>query len=252
MTQIAVALKSTTINPVDLAFIVEAWDRQSEEFCAAWGISPYIPVILYTDLPQAEVGTGEVRVLTIEDDLGVPGAEGYHDDELGVVFARVLAENNADAGSHECCEESADPDCSQYKPMPGGTNEIALEACDPVEADSYLQDATIGNETRQIPVSNYVLPSYFDPNGQHPFDRMGKLTAPFTMTSGGYMIVRDASGNTEDVFARVIPHDEQGHATAMRKKARPDSRLARRLRAGRPIAATSEPLTNPGHAPHFG
>jgi hypothetical protein len=237
--QIGVVCQSSTINPVDLAFIVQAWDAQSKEFCAAWGI-PYIPVVLYSPPPADQVGTGEVRLMTIEDTLDVDGALGYHTDELGDIFARILAENNADSGSHECCEESLDPTVDVWKPI-GDGREIAFEACDPVEGDSYSQDATIGEgpdaETRQVPVTNYVLPSYFDPNGKAPFDRMGKLTAPFTMDDGGYMVVRDAAGNESDVFAgqaHVEHGGERGRLAAEKKRARPDSRLSRRLAAKRP------------------
>lgn len=83
-----------------------------------------------------------------------------------------------------------------------------------------------------MPVSNYVLPSWFDPNGKYPYDRMGLLKAPLTMTAGGYMIVRDAAGNETDVFAqnRRVEHGGfEGKVRADRKRARPDSRLARRL-----------------------
>lgn len=233
MTMIAVKCTSTTIDPTDLAFIVQAWDAQSKEFCAAHGI-PYVPVVLFDQIPQDQVGTGEVRVMTIADSLPeAPGAEGYHDDELGDIFARILAENNADAGSHECCEENKDPTCNQYVPIPGTTNELAVEVSDPVQALNYPQDATIDGETRQIPVSDWVYPSYFDPNGKRPFDKMDQLTAPFSMAPGGYQIVRDASGNTEDVFAKVVPADEKGHMAAERKRARPDSRLSRRLAKGK-------------------
>ena len=242
--QIGVVFGTTTIDPVTQAFLVEGWDRQSEEFCKAWSI-PYIPVVLYDTIPnEVDVRSGEIRVMMVEDKIDVPDALGYHTDELGLIFARILAENNAESGPHECCEESLDPDCSVWKPMPDG-REIAFESCDPVEGDSYPQDATIGTETRQIPVSNYVLPSYFDPNGQHPFDRMGKLKAPFTMDDGGYMAVRDAAGNETDVFAdrkpRVEHGGERGRMAAERKRAKPDSRLSRRLAAPKYRSEASSP-----------
>jgi hypothetical protein len=241
--QIGVVFQTTTIDPVTQAFLVEAWDRQSEEFCKAYDI-PYVPVVLYDTIPDDEVANGEIRVMTVQDVIDVADALGYHTDELGLIFARVLAENNAESGPHECCEESLDPDCSVWKPMPDG-REVAFESCDPVEGDHYLQDATVGTETRQIPVSNYVLPSYFDPNGQAPFDRMGKLTAPFTMTDGGYMAVRDAAGNETDVFADRNLHvehgGERGRVAAEKKRARPDSRLSRRLAAPKYRSEASSP-----------
>jgi hypothetical protein len=241
--QIGVVCTSTTIDKVTLAFLVEAWDRQSQEFCMAWNIT-YVPVVLYDTIPQDQVASGEIRIMTIADTIDVQDALGYHTDELGLIFARILAENNAESGPHECCEESLDPDCSVWKPMPDG-REIAFESCDPVEGDHYDQDATVGTETRQIQVSNYVLPSYFDPNGQAPFDRMNKLTAPFTMTDGGYQAVRDAAGNESDVFAdrkpRVEHGGERGKMAAERKRARPDSRLSRRLAAPKYRSEASSP-----------
>lgn len=249
MTQIGVVLQSTAVDPRDAAFIVEAWDRQAREFAGAWGLE-YTPVVLYSPPPAQQVGTGEVRLLTIEDSIdGDPSVLGYHTDELGVVFARVLAGNNAESGSHECCEETLDPDVSAWVAM-GDGRETAKESCDAVEGDSYLQDATIGEDTRQIPVSNFLLPSWFDPNGQHPFDRMGKLTAPFTMDDGGYMVVRDAAGNESDVFAqaRVEHGGERGRMAAERKRARPDSRLSRRLAEKKPLAEAVTPYEPPSDA----
>lgn len=257
MAQIGVVFRTTKIDPVTQAFLVEAWDRQSEEFCAAWDIS-YVPVVLYSDIPQDEVASGEIRIMTVQDTMDVPGAEGYHTDELGLIFARILSDNDADSGSHECCEENADPDCSQYVPIPNTSNELALEVSDPVQALNYLQDATVGDETRQVPVSDFVYPSYFDPNGQPPFDKMEKLTAPFTMAPGGYQIILDASGGTEDVFAKVVyTADERGRMAAEKRMARPDSRLSRRLATGHPLAAAAaveptEPPPAAKHHPAFG
>ena len=242
--QIGVVFGTTTIDPVTQAFLIEGWDRQSQEFCKAWGLT-YIPVVLYDTIPdETQVTNGEIRVMMVEDTIDVQGALGYHTDELGLIFARIMAENNAESGPHECCEESLDPTCAVWKPMPNG-RELAFESCDPVEGDHYDQAATIGDTTRQIPVSNYVLPSYFDPNGQHPFDRMGKLTAPFTMTDGGYQAVRDAAGNESDVFAdrkpRVEHGGERGRMAAEKKRARPDSRLSRRLATPKYRPETSSP-----------
>jgi hypothetical protein len=229
--QIGVVNKSSTLSATALAFIVDAWDRQAKEFADDWGV-PYTPVVLYDTENGLPTDTGEVRLLTIQDVLDAPDALGYHDDVLGVIFARILADNNAEAGPHEVCEEEGDPTCDLWMPM-GDGREVAKESCDPVEGDSYDQEATVGDETRQVPVSNYVLPSWFDPNGKAPYDKKGLLKAPLTMTPGGYMIVRDAAGDVEDVFAqnrRVEPGGEEGRLMAERKKARPDSRLARRLR----------------------
>lgn len=228
MTQIAIVCTSKSVDRAQLALWIDAWDKQAREFCAAWGLE-YRPVVLYStpaDLPSVE---SDLWILTIEDDVGVPNAEGFHDDQIGVIFARCLPENNCESVPHEILEMLADQTCDQYRDIGDGTGrQIALEVCDPVEEDHYPQSAQIGDQPPQdVPTTNYVLPSYFDPNGKAPFDRMEHLAAPFSMLpgGGGYQIIRAADGSTTDVFAMT----EKGRATAERKRQRPDSRVARRL-----------------------
>lgn len=233
MPQIAIVCTSKSVDQGQLALWVDAWDKQAQEFCKAYVAAGYAveyrPVVLYATPADLPTDTNEFELLTIEDDISAPGALGFHDDQLGVIFARVLPDDNCAAAAHEILEMLADQTCDQYKDI-GDGRQIALEVCDPVEEDSYPQSAQIGDQPPQdVPVTNYVLPSYFDPSGQAPFDRMGKLSAPFTMVpgGGGYQIIRSADGTTTDVFAE----NEKGRATAERKRKRPDSRVARRLKS---------------------
>lgn len=231
--QIAVVNLTKSVDPRDLVFWVKAWDLQAAAFAQDWGV-PYVPVLPYATPDELPVDTGECRLFTIEDDIGAPGAEGFHDDVLGEIFARILPMDNCGAGSHEVVEEEGDPTCDLWMPM-GDGNEVAKEAADAVEGDHYNVAVTIGTETRDVPVTNYVLPSWFDPNGKAPFDKLGKLDKPFSMIpgGGGYMIVRAADGSTNDVFARprivTLPGDTKAHAAIGRKLVSPHSRLARRL-----------------------
>lgn len=233
MTQIPIVDLTGTVDPRTLDFLAKAWDRQAAEFAHDWGV-PYTPVLPYARVEDLPLASGECRLLTIESDLGTPGALGYHDDVLGAIFARILPDDNCSAGSHEVVEEEGDPTCEQYADMRNG-QEVARESADPVEGDSYLISVTVGNETRDVPVTNYVMPSWFDPNGKAPFDKKGTLTKPFSMIpgGGGYMIVRSADGSTNDVFARprivTLPSDTKAHAAIGRKLLSPHSRLARRL-----------------------
>ena len=236
MTVIAVVCTSQSVDRAQLALWVNAWDKQARTFVDDWnaGSPPdrqieYKPVVLFDTPGDLPPDVSDFELLTIEDDISAPGAEGFHDDQLGVVFARVLPENNCEAAPHEILEMLADSTCSLYADIGDGTGrQIAIEVCDPVEEDHYPQQAQIGDQPPQdIETTNYVLPSYFDPNGKAPFDKMGKLSAPFTMVpgGGGYQIIRSADGSTTDVFAE----NERGRATAERKRKRPDSRVTRRL-----------------------
>lgn len=220
-------------DPTTVAFWVEALDLQAREFAAAWGV-PYLPVVYYSaDVLQGVADdeltkfTADARLLTIQTTMEA-GALGFHDDVAGVIFARVLyqADQTPITASHEICELLGDPDCNGWVEMSPGKS-VAKESADPVEGDSYLQAATIGGETREVPVSNYVLLSYFDAKGVTPFDRLGKLHAPFAMDTGGYQIIMDASGATTDVFASW--GTSVGRMAVARKVANPDSRASRRL-----------------------
>lgn len=220
-------------DPTMVAFWVVALDQQAREFASAWGV-PYLPVVYYSaDVLQGLADdeltkfTADARLLTIQTTME-PGALGFHDDVAGVIFARVLyqGEQTPVTASHEICELLGDPECNGWVEMSPGKS-VAKESADPVEGDIYEQPATIGDETREVGLSNYVLLSYFDSKGAAPFDRMGKLTAPFGMTTGGYQIIMDASGDTTDVFASW--GTSVGRMGLARKLERPDSRAARRL-----------------------
>lgn len=219
--QIAVINKSSRIPDDVLAFAAKACDAQVMECAAAWGIDP-TPVAFYAreqGLPQSQV-----RIMAIVDEIDADGAAGYHDDALGVIYGRVLAQSNADTGvtlSHECLEELIDPTCDKWRDM-GGGRQTALEVCDAVEADTYEVDVEIVEETRKVVVSNYLLPKWFDPAATGNFDRMGRLKEPFTLTDGGYILVRDRTGDVTSVFAR------RWNARLAQKQKNPDSRVRRR------------------------
>jgi len=232
MTQICIVNRSGLGKP-DCAFIANACNQQMTEAAQAWGVEP-TPVVFYDTadgLPPIEC-----RIMVIVDSLDEPGALGYHTDELGDIFARVLNQGPVDTCttvSHECLEMLVDPECTAWRPAGMSGREVALEVCDPVQADSYPIGATIAGETRQMMVSNYVLPRWFDPAGVGAFDAMLKLDAPLSMSAGGYEIVRDSDGNRFDIFARTRLGDNDAKVNVAMKIARKGSRTLRRLRGGK-------------------
>jgi hypothetical protein len=104
----------------------------------------------------------------------------------------------------------------------GVGRELAREACDPVEGDSYEIDG--------VAVSNFVTPEYFGEPSRRPvpsYDAMGLVTAPLTMRPGGYQIVRDSDGVVSERFARRV--DEGGMPEWQRAAKRaPGSRRMKR------------------------
>jgi hypothetical protein len=205
--QIGVINRSRTVSDADVAFWVKACSDQAIECATERGINP-IPVAFYSS-PDG-LPSGDVRIISIVDSLDEPGVLGYHDDEFGVIYGMVLAQGDRTSVtlSHEILEMLCDPKCNRWITLPDGIRMVAEEVCDPVEADTYPVSVTIFGETRQVSISNYVLPSWFDPRGEFPFDKMRRLGSGMpTMRPGGYLIVRDDSGNVSNVFASkgIVP-----------------------------------------------
>jgi hypothetical protein len=199
----ALIRRSTRISDGDLAFITKAVSAQAEECAAAWGIDP-MTVAFYakeTNLPD-----GDVRVLSVVDDDGMAGTSGYHDAWAGVVQAQAqVSDRTSFTISHEVLEMMVNPHVNRWHTMPDGKRSTPREVCDACQSDAYVVDAEILGETRKVELSNYLLPSWFSINGQYPFDKMGKITAPFTMSQGGYLIIRDSSNNISNIFASGMP-----------------------------------------------
>jgi hypothetical protein len=74
----------------------------------------------------------------------------------------------------------------------------AQEACDAVEADTYVIDGQT--------CSNFLLPAFFDEGAapRTPRDRLGLVKRAFETRPGGYQI-REREGVTSTVFAAGYP-----------------------------------------------
>lgn len=223
--EIAFLTSQSTLSARDLAFQILAVDVQMRrDFAPLWKMEPW-PCVPYAVLPDQKDLFHPIFVM---DNIGAPDALGFHDDILNFIYGRVITPPNlqdASTASHEAVEMRADPDCSRFAPM-GDGREVAVETGDPVEADAYPITVKIGNEARDILVSNFVLPAYFVPGSAGPWDFLGRLSGPApAMTPGGYLIVRDpGSGELSNVFSN--------HVAASRlaaKAADPHSRAGRRI-----------------------
>lgn len=214
-----------------LAYAAKACDEQLMECASLWGVAR-TPVAFYAK--EQGLPARDVRIMAFVDDIDVPGAEGYHDFTLGIVYARVLARSIASVAvtaSHECLEELIDPFCNLWVDM-GGGRQTAKEVSDGVQGDIYTKQVAILGRSREVPLSNFLLPKWFEPAAQGGFDFLGNRTAPFTMSPGGYMIVRDARGNVDDIFARrARPRfgGDEGRMAFAEKMTNAETRLARRL-----------------------
>jgi hypothetical protein len=158
------------------------------------------------------------------DNADAAGALGYHDltkdgQPVSKVFVKTtLADNQlvSVTACHELFEMAIDPLANLWAEAEDGT-EYAYEMCDAVEDDTFLVDG--------IRMSNFVHPSWFEPF-KHPkgikFDHLGLLEKPFSMTKGGYVIVKK-NGKVQEDFAskakkkRFEMEHRQGHRSEHRK-----------------------------------
>jgi hypothetical protein len=227
MSEIAV-INSSSMDDVDVEFAVEACDIQlREHLCPKWQGVSYTPVRFYASGKDLPVLEDICRLMVISDTLDVSGgAVAYHTcDPLirGVVLA---GDGMASRLSHECLEEAVDPTADKWIKMPDG-KEVAFEVADPVEADEYPIPVTILGQTRQVVVSNFVLPSWFDTGAVAPFDYLGLLTEAFTLRPQSYMVVADADGTTNDIWGDQVD-PMAAAATRARKVLNSGSRTYRR------------------------
>lgn len=227
---ITIINQSTLVSNDDVALMTRAcWTQLRDHAAPAWAKVP-LPVVYATDASAAPPGSWVIAVL---DNADQAGALGYHDITSGdIVYGKVFAGPVLDNGgnaltaalsvasvlSHEVLETFVDPNCNLWADRDGRTS-IALEVGDPVESDSYV----IQVDATPVMVSNFVTQKWFDPYGKRRsggFDYMGKCTAPFQMTRGGY-IIKMRDGAVTQQFGEHFPEW---------KKASKEFKLARTAR----------------------
>lgn len=191
-------------DPLSPGRIVRATDLQIlNDAGPAWGVYGNVFLGAPTD-PQ----DGDVHVKLL-DQPDQPNALGDHYEDNGVFVAQIFLQPIYDAGgddltnpalsvssvvSHEILETLVDPTASDWSQR-DDSSLIASELSDPVEADSY----SISIDGIDVQVSNFVLRHWFDEqNTKGPYDFLKKLSKPFSMTPGGYLIVMAAGGVTTE------------------------------------------------------
>jgi hypothetical protein len=209
---ITVVNASTRVTNDQVSLMTRAcWTQVQRDAGPAWRLQP-MPVVFSTDPKTAPPGSWLITVFDTPDQAN---ALGYHDvtngDVIyGKVFAGPVLDNGGDALSkplsvasvlsHEVLETFVDPYCNVWHDTLRGYS-IAREVGDPVESDSY----PVMVDSYQITVSNFVTERWFDPFAKGGrFDFMGRVSKPFTMTSGGYLILMK-DGKVSQTFGEHFP-----------------------------------------------
>ncbi len=158
------------------------------------------------------------------DDADQPGALAYHDltpDGLpqSKVFVKTTLKSRelvSVSASHELVEMLVDPAINLMTTGPDLKTVYAYESADPVEALNF--------KVKDIPMSDFVYPSYFE-NFHKPasvrFDYLNKVKRPFQILAGGYQIIFK-NGKWSQVFGsatkkkRFAREDRRGHRSEQR------------------------------------
>jgi hypothetical protein len=235
MPTIAIVNKSSRLSDTDASLMTRACQLQLTKHAA--------PALLLRTWKVKFFKSGaavpdDAFPIIIMDDPDQANALGYHtiDDKgkpWGRVFAGPILNNGGTALSgsmsvscilsHEVLETVVDYNVNLWADRCDGT-EVAVEVCDPVEADSY--DVFVGAAQVPVAVSNFVMNDWFDAwqvGGK--FDWMGTVNAPLQMSAGGYVIVRNTS--TGEINA-VWGSKEAEARHAMIKPSFPVARTSRR------------------------
>jgi hypothetical protein len=208
---IAILNQSTLVSDADAAIVSEAIAVQVQQDVAPLWDRPPANVIFYAD--PTEVPPEAHGVLIVDTIHDQPkGVLGFHTEShggklWGVTAAKPELDNGRQVTtgdwsvssilSHEVIELFVDPNCNLWANDGKGTA-YSFEACDPVEAPSYMVSG--------VSVSNFVTPSWFDPRAPATaqFDKLGLLHAPFSVLKGGY-VVYESTGEEKQSFGGEFP-----------------------------------------------
>jgi hypothetical protein len=218
--EIAIVNRSSMVSDADVQTMTTAVDIQLQQhFLPAWRMTN-ISVKFY---PKGQaVPAGDWVLYIIDSDPTVEGALGFHTEEGdgridGYVMCQPVLSNGgvslvfdpsnqmrytvSSTLSHEVLETAADFLCNTYADC--GRTSFAQEVADPVEDISY----PIQVNGALVAVSDFVFPEWFDPRAAGvQVSYMRSVSTPFSLTSGGYAVIRTGGPGTEkQVFGKTMP-----------------------------------------------
>jgi hypothetical protein len=224
--------KAKTGLGVDLDKLIGAMQAYVDNFVApVWGTPAKL--VHSTDFIK-----GAWAIIFL-DDADQPDALAYHDltpegQPQSKVFVKTTLDNHdlvSVSASHELVEMLVDPAINLMTTGPDRRLVYAYESADPVEALSF--------KVQDIPMSNFVYPSYFEefhkPNSVR-FDAMDAVTHPFQILKGGYQITLD-NGKWSQIFASGDDDKKTAFSEEDRRDHRSELRLKQKL----------EPSLRPAH-----
>src|SRR5579871_4894983 len=169
------------VSPAMLERYAAALQQQVDNHLApAWNVRADISVLdAGAVVPEGTFPLNIVNALAGQagvhtNDQGQPSAEAVNGDQLSITLSHELLEMLVDpSGTRKIQAADLDPYSA------GQQVSYLVEVCDPVVIYSYDIDG--------VPVSDFVLPSFYEPTAKGPVDFAGFLSRPLTVPSGCYI-----------------------------------------------------------------
>lgn len=179
-------------------------------------------------------------------DEGTPTLEAGLDVILDNGGSIIGPNGLAAAMAHELGEAGKDPFCDVYFLILEGPHIGKMgsyEICDPCQDGSYESPIEKG-----VFLSNFVGPDYFSVVRGSRYDFMDKLSAPMTITAGGYMELFDGKHFTQ-VFGEKMPEWQRRFKSKFSRHARHRRRIQHVLANLAPEAVKEESAIKVESAP---
>jgi hypothetical protein len=225
ITQIAVINSSTTLSDTNGQYMVDALNKILPQFCSDWSI----PSCTAVYVKKGTSSSIDTKIFFLENSDS-QGALAYHDLSNNKPYGRVFVQTILKYGpvlfssdstkptvaqclAHEVFELLIDPYCNGWWMLPDNQTLYPSEVSDPVEGNivpitlSYTTTSTTFpikqiTNTVKVGMSDWILPSWTNPQGKRPFNHNNTLTAPFQLDTGGYEYVL-SGGNTNIIYGRM-------------------------------------------------
>jgi len=206
MIEVIVVNESTVVSDEQVQQVMKALEMQAnQDFAPKWGIDQ----VRLTFFPKGQPLPSSVWELVFADTSDQAGDLGYHEtasngQPIGFVFCKSDQQYGTSwsvTASHELLEMLADPWINLSAEVDNADGSITLyarEVSDACEADSLGYNIMIPSG-EQILVSDFVLPTWFEPMnpGKQPTDFKGHISNPLQILSDGYIgVMHVATGAT--------------------------------------------------------
>jgi|SRR5579871_4439835 hypothetical protein len=177
------------VSPAMLERYAAALQQQVDNHLApAWNVRADISVLdAGAVVPEGTFPLNIVNALAGQagvhtNDQGQPSAEAVNGDQLSITLSHELLEMLVDPSGTRVTQAA---DLDPYSA--GQQVNYLVEVCDPCVLYSYDIDG--------VPVSDFVLPSFYDPDATGQVDFAGFLAQPLTVPLGCYISWLDPTDN---------------------------------------------------------